>query len=312
MTEDKIIRGLLAKGTVNLIAISAKDMVSQAKKLHALSRVCTAALGRGLMMTSMMGVQLKGAGNRVTCIIKGGGPAGNIVCTGRYGGVVKGYIENPKLELPPALNGKLDVSGAVGRSGELVVIEDMGLKEPYIGRSEIVSGEIAEDFAHYYSLSEQQPSIVYLGVRLNAESGEVLSAGGVLVQPLPDCSEAVLDGLKESAQGITNLSRLLEKGKGLEDSLRDLFSGMDLSVSEIIRPLFNCDCNRERIERILISMGEEELKDMIAKEHGAELKCDFCTAVYRFAEDELTELLKSCHGDNRCALRGGDNGKAES
>jgi molecular chaperone Hsp33 len=298
MTDDKIIRGLMAEGTVNFTAISGREMVKDAQRVHGLSRVCTAALGRTLMMTAMMSVQLKGNDDRVTCIVKGGGPAGNIVCTGRRE-LVKGYIENPGLELPLAPNGKLDVSMAVGWFGEMVVIKDLGLREPYVGRCEMVSGEIAEDFANYYAVSEQQPSLVYLGVRMNAESKEVLSAGGMLVQPMPECPDSVIDLLQEKAQQIGMLSEWLEKGKSLEDSLLELLPDIDISFTDTISPFFRCDCSRDRIERVLISMGEEELKDMMAKEHGAELKCDFCRSVYNFSEEELALLLdKSLSREN--------------
>ena len=167
--EDIIIRGLLADSTVKIMAISGKTLVEQARETHGLSRVCTAALGRTLMMTSMMGAQLKNADERVTAMLKGGGEAGNIVCTADWTGRVKGYVENPDLELPPAPNGKLDVALAVGWFGDLTVIRDMGLKEPYVGTCPIQSGEIAEDFARYFTVSEQQPSLVYLGVRVDAE-----------------------------------------------------------------------------------------------------------------------------------------------
>lgn len=292
MTNDKIIRGRIAESTVNFTAITGRDMVREAQRVHNLSRVCTAALGRTLMMTSIMSVQLKGKDDRVTCIVKGGGPAGNIVCTGRQGGAVKGYIENPALELPLTTDGKLDVSMAVGWFGELLVIRDLGLKEPYVGRCETVSGEIAEDFAHYYAVSEQKPSIVYLGVRLNAQSGDVLSAGGILIQPMPNCPDSVIDLLQERTPRIARLSELLEQGKSLEDAVTEALFDLDVRVDETLEPFFTCDCGMDRIERVLISMGEEELKDMIAKEHGAELKCDFCNTVYNFSESELTRLLE--------------------
>ena len=169
----RIVRGLMANDTVKLMAITGKDICETARELHGLSRVCTAALGRSLLITDMMGAQLKGENDRLTTIIKGGGPAGNIVCTADNRGHVKGYIENPKLELPLNDSGKLDVSMAVGWFGELTVVRDLGLKEPYVGKSNMVSGEIAEDFAQYFTVSEQQPSMVYLGVRVDPHDGKV-------------------------------------------------------------------------------------------------------------------------------------------
>lgn len=183
--QDRIIRGLLGQDTARFTAISGKDLCEKARRTHGLSRVCTAALGRTLLATVMMGTDLKDPRDRLTTIIKGGGPAGNIVCTAGNAGAVKGYIENPGLELPLGPDGKLDVSTAVGWFGELTVVRDLGMKEPYVGRCNLVSGEIAEDFAQYFVMSEQQPSLVYLGVRVDPQSGTVRAGGGLMIQPLP-------------------------------------------------------------------------------------------------------------------------------
>jgi molecular chaperone Hsp33 len=259
---------------------------------HGLSRVCTAALGRTLLMTAMMGADLKSGHDKVTAIIKGGGPAGNIVCTGNSAGAVKGYIENPALELPLGPDGKLDVSSAVGWYGALTVLRDMGLKEPYTGRCAMVSGEIAEDFAQYFTSSEQQPSLVYLGVRVDSQTGKVRAGGGLLLQPLPHCPEETLDRLQAKAEGIQRLAAMLEEGLPLKDALSALFDGMDLRIVDELRPAFCCDCNRERLEKVLISLGREELRDMIEQEHGAELTCHFCNTIYRFDEAQLRALLR--------------------
>ena len=294
--EDIIIRGLLADSTVKIMAISGAALVEKARETHGLSRVCTAALGRTLMMTSMMGAQLKNADERVTAMLKGGGEAGNIVCTADWTGRVKGYVENPGLELPPAPNGKLDVALAVGWFGDLTVIRDMGLKEPYVGTCPIQSGEIAEDFARYFTVSEQQPSLVYLGVRVNAESGAVRAAGGLLAQPLPGCPDEVIDALTEKAKEIETLTATLESGVSLKDALLQLFEGMDFKITANQHPEFQCDCSRERLERVLISLGEAELSDMIAEEHGAELTCHFCNKQYQFTEEDLRRLLAEAKG----------------
>lgn len=297
--EDSIIRGLLADATVKIMAISGKTLVETARETHGLSRVCTAALGRALLMTSMMGAQLKNAEERVTTMLKGGGEAGNIVCTADWTGRVKGYAANPQVELPLAPNGKLDVALAVGWFGDLVVIRDTGLKEPYVGTCPIQSGEIAEDFARYYAVSEQQPSLVYLGVRVDAETGTVLAAGGLLVQPLPGCPDAVIGALEEKAKQIETLTALMAGGTALNDALAQLFDGMGFVVTETQHPEFRCDCGRERLERVLISLGEAELADILQTEQKAELTCHFCNTKYQFNEDDLRRLLREAKGNTR-------------
>lgn len=290
-TNDKMLRGVLLERQARFTAISGRDLTETARVLHGASRVCTAALGRALMMTSMMGTALKNPAERVTTILKGGGMAGNIVCTADRTGRVKGYIEDPKLELPPAPDGKLDVALAVGWFGELTVVRDLSMKEPYVGRSPIVSGEIAEDFAHYFTVSEQQPSLVYLGVRVDIETGRVLSAGGLLIQAMPGCSEEALDLLTAKEEAISALSRRLEGGETLEEALASLFADCDMEILQGYSPVFRCDCSRERLERVLLTLGEEELADMLEKEHGAELTCHFCNTVYNYDESDLTRLL---------------------
>lgn len=289
---DKIVRALMADDTVKLIAISGRDLCEKARELHGLSRVCTAALGRTLLVTDMMGAQLKGEDHKLTAIVKGGGPAGNIVCTADNRGHVKGYIEQPALELPLGPDGKLDVSMAVGWFGDLTVVRDLGMKEPYVGKCDMVSGEIAEDFAQYFTVSEQQPSMVYLGVRVDPHDGHVLAGGGIIVQPLPHCPDEVIDTLTEKAVEVKMLAGMLEEGIELEDALRKIFGGIDINFTESLSPEFRCDCSRERLERVLISLGHDELKDMMEKEKGAELTCHFCNKTYSFTEDELEDLLK--------------------
>ena len=298
MTKDIICRGLLLEGSARFIAISGAGMVAEAKNTHALSRVCTAALGRTLLCTCMMGAQMKNSSDRISTLVKGGGPAGNIVCTAwPLDGMaaVKGYIENPELELPLGPDGKLDVSTAVGWFGELIVTRSLSMKEPYIGHSQMVSGEIAEDFAQYFTISEQQPSLVYLGVHVAAQDGRVLSAGGLIVQPLPGCPEEALDALQARAEGISALSGMLETME-LQDALEKLLSGLDMTITEECRPVYCCDCSRERLEQVLISLGEEELSDMIEKDHRAQIKCHFCNKDYVFEAEALERLLAEAKG----------------
>lgn len=289
MGEDKIIKALLYDGSVSVIAIDARQMVAQAKAAHGTSAVCTAALGRTLMATAMMGARLKNDTDSVTAIIKGDGPAGNVVCVGYPLGRVKGYVANPHIELEPNGQNKLDVSGAIGCAGSLTVIRDLSMKEPYVGQVDLVSGEVGEDFAKYFLISEQQPSLVYLGVRVHTQTLEVLSSGGMIVQPLPGCEEDVINLLEEKACDVAKLAKRLDEGESLETALEAIFGHIDI-VDEYT-PRYECDCTRERVERILINLGSDELKDMLAKENGAELKCQFCNAKYTFDAPQLQTLI---------------------
>lgn len=285
-----MLKGLLYDDTARFTAISGQALCEKARELHSLSRVCTAALGRTLLATAMMGLDMKDAENRLTAIVKGGGPAGSIVCTADNAGHVKGYIEEPALELPLGPDGKLDVSMAVGWFGQLTVVRDMGMGEPYVGKCDMASGEIAEDFAKYFAVSEQQPSLVYLGVRVDPHTGAVRAGGGIIVQPLPNCPDDVLDAIQDKAMLIKTLAGMLDEGVELSAALARIF-GADMRVTDETTPEFRCDCNRGRLEKALISLGRSELTDMIREDHGATLTCHFCNREYKFTENDLTSLL---------------------
>ncbi len=288
---DKIIRGLLLNETVNVIAISGRVMVEKARETHNLSRVCTAALGRTLLAVSMMSAKLKSERDSITVTIAGNGPAGSITVVGREGGAVKGYVTNPEVEIPLNAQNKLDVGGAVGHSGELRVIRDFSLKEPYIGSCHLVNGEIAEDFARYFTVSEQQPSLVYLGVRVEPFSGEVRSAAGLILAPLPNCPDEELDRLEALGEKISKLSLRMDEGDSIEYALNALFEGFDYKVTETILPEFRCDCSRERLEGVLVSLGRDELRAIIEEDGQAEIVCRFCDTKYLFERDALNALL---------------------
>ena len=287
-----MIRGLLFGGSVNVTAISGINITEAARTAHGLSHVCTAALGRLLMQTAMMSVQLKSSTDSITAVLDGNGAGGRLIAVGREGGVVKGYVDVPGIELPLKDNGKLDVSGIVGTEGEIRVIRDLSLKEPYVGRCALTDGEIANDFANYYVISEQQPSLVYLGVRVDPATGAVRAASGLLLQPLPHCPESDIIMMEAAASDITKLTKRIELGETIEEALEDILKGMDLEINERIEPRFECDCSRKKIESVLISMGRDELADMIAKDGGAELVCRFCDKKYYFDKDELLALLE--------------------
>lgn len=290
--QDTMIGGLLLNKTVNVMAISGAELVEEARRLHKLSRVNTAALGRLLLAVAMMSARLKSATDSITVTFAGGGPSGNLTAVGHTGGVVKGCVTNPEVELPPNELGKLDVAGAVGTAGEMRVIRDMSLKEPYVGRCALVSGEIANDFANYFLKSEQQPSLVYLGVRVEPLSGKVRSAAGLILAPLPNCPDEDISKLEALAPEIAKLSLHIDEGDDLMTTLNKLFDGLDFEVSDEMTPVYRCDCSRERLERVIISLGEAELTDIIESDGEAELVCSFCNKRYHFDREELSVLLE--------------------
>ena len=291
--NDRLIQCVAADGMVRIAFIDGTNLVREAKNLLKLSRVATAALGRQLMMTAIMSADLKGERDLVSTILKGDGPAGSMICTGNSRLEVKGSVTNPDVELPLNELGKLDVGGFVGHSGKLSVVSDLWLKEPYVGLSNLVSGEIAIDFANYYAASLQRPALVYLGVRMRAESGEVRAAAGVFAEPLPGCPEEVIDRLQAKSSDIAQFSERLDAGETPEELLHSAFGELGLVYAGEREPLYRCDCSRERIERALISTGHAELSDMIEEDRGAEVTCRFCDKIYQFTEEELRALLKT-------------------
>lgn len=298
MQKDIVLRGLLADGSAQFYAVSARDLVAEAKAVHDCSATCTAALGRSLMATIMMQTMEKGEGDEVSVLINGDGPAGNIVCVGRFGEhgpLVKGYIQHPQTELPARADGKLDVGGAVGHNGTLTVIRDQGFKEPYIGKSDLVSGEIAEDIGNYFAFSQQQPSVVYLGVHIGKDF-QVKSAAGLIVQLLPGCGEKIIDRLEACTQNFPALAGRMEEDVTLAAVLEDILTELSPEVLEERKIAFACDCSRERVERALIAIGQQELTDMIEEDGQAELTCHFCNKVYTFTKEDLEVLLEQAIG----------------
>ena len=290
-SSDVIIKGLLFGGAVDVTAISGRSLVEKARQTHKLSRVCTAALGRSLLGTSLMASALKNDTDSITMIIAGGGPAGKITAVGTAGGIVKGYIENSQIELPLTEKNKLDVSGAVGKNGEIRVIRDLSLKEPYVGRCPLATGEIAEDLAKYFFISEQQPSLVYLGVHIEPVSGKTLAASGMIISPLPNCPDEYITRLEVLSGRIAMLTGILEKNASLESALKDMFADMDFEILAKMTPAFECDCSRFRLEKVLISLGADELKSIIETDGQAEVVCRFCSKKYHFDKEELISLF---------------------
>lgn len=291
LQEDILFHALSASGSVKIVAVSGRTLVEEARNVHSLSRVATAALGRQLLMTAIMASDQKSENELVSTIIKGDGPAGSMVCTGSPDCSIKGCVMDGETELPPQKNGKLDVGGYVGHNGKLTVVRDLGLKEPYVGTCNLISGEIAEDFANYYTASLQQPSLVYLGVRVDIESGKVLAASGLLAQPLPGCDDDTIDALQLRSGEIAKLTQNLADGVPLLDAVRTALGTLDLTDIEYAHPAYRCDCSRARIEKALLSTGHDEIMDMIENDNGAEVTCRFCNKAYRFSAGDLQSLL---------------------
>ena len=290
---SRLLRLTLMGGQARVFLCDTALMAQQARELHNASNTCTAAMGRMLAGAAIMGANLKSEGDRLTVTINGGGPAGPMCAVAGPDGRVKVTIEHPEVELALKPNGKLDVGGALGKDGQMTVRRSFGSGEPYIGRVNLVSGEVAEDFAMYYLESEQTPSLCALGTLVGED---VLSAGGVLIQAMPGCSEELLDALEIRAELFSAVSQMLRE-MTLEEIAEGCFRGLEPQILEE-RPLeLHCDCSREMIERVLLSMGAQELQDMIEKQHGCEVSCHFCRRQYAFTGEELTRLLEQAQQD---------------
>lgn len=286
MNRDGILNISLLEGQARAILIESTALVQRAKDIHGLSRIATAALGRTLTAAAMMGSMLKGADESVTASIRGGGPIGTVLAVADGSCTVKGYVDHPEIDLPRT-GPKLPVGAAVGRDGRLTVIKDMHLREPYVGQVNLVSGEIAEDFAMYFTASEQTPSLVSLGVLVSDERVE--SAGGLIVQMMPGASEAAIQSVEASAGMFMDISGTM-KTWHLDGAVQQLLTHLQPEVLERRDTRYACDCSRERIERALITLGSAELEDMIKTQHGAQVDCHFCNKRYAFSEDDLRAL----------------------
>ena len=286
-SRDGILHISLLGGQARAILIESTAMVEEARRIHGLSRVASAALGRTLTATAMMGSMLKGTGESVTASIRGGGPIGTVLAVSNEKSVVKGYVDNPGVDLPRT-GPKLPVGAAVGREGRLTVIKDMHLREPYVGQVNLVSGEIAEDFAMYFTASEQTPSLVSLGVLVSDQGIE--AAGGLIVQMMPGASEAAIQSVENSAGMFMDISGTM-KEYHLDGAVNQLLLHLEPEILERRDTRYACDCSRERVERALITLGPKELNDMISEQHGAQVDCHFCNKRYAFSEDELKALL---------------------
>lgn len=287
---DQIVRVICKDAPVKAVAVTARDMVERARQIHKTLPVATAALGRVLMAASMMGNQLKEEKGSVTLRFKGDGPLGTITAVADCEGNTRGYVQNPQVELPLKGPAKLDVGSAVGEHGSLTVIKDIGLKEPYVGTVELLSGEIADDMAVYFLESEQIPTACALGVLVDRDQS-TLCAGGYLLQVLPSADETVVARLEEGVARLGAVTDTLRDGADGEALLRRVLAGFEVEVLETTPVEYRCYCSRERVTRALISMGQVEMESMIAEQGQAELTCQFCDEIYRYSKEELQEIL---------------------
>lgn len=292
--KSRLLRMTLKGGEARVFLCDTTEMAQQARDIHNASNTCTAALGRMIAAAAIMGTGLKSEGDRITATINGGGPAGPLCAVAGPDGTVKVTLENPEIELPLKPNGKLDVGGVLGKDGQLTIMRSFNYGEPYVGRVELVSGEIAEDFAMYYAESEQTPSLCALGTLVGEK---VISAGGILIQAMPNCSEELLNALEVRAELFGAISQLLEE-MALEELAYACFRGLDPEVLEEIPLQLRCDCSKEYIERVLLSMGEEEIRDLIRTQNGCEVTCHFCRSHYAFTGEELEALIEQAKAED--------------
>ncbi len=298
---NKVLTAIDKSGSFRLYLTISTELVQQAANIHQTTPLATAALGRVLTGAGLMGLMLKSEKDKMTVIFKGDGPAKQILATADGKGNIKGYISNPSVDLPLKENGKLDVGGAIGR-GELTVVKDLGLKEPYVGTTELVSGEIAEDLASYYYISEQQNTAVSLGVKIERDYS-VGCAGGLILQLLPDASDEAISALEKVIAQMEPITTLIDRieEREPEERLRQLLVEIfgelpeEFAVEELeIRNMdWNCDCSFERLEKVLMTIGEKDLKEIIEEDGEAELVCQFCLEKYKFDKAHLEKILAS-------------------
>lgn len=289
LETDNLIRGISENGGVVFYGIDSTAIVREMERLHKTSAVTTAALGRLLTGAAMMGAMLKSRSDSLTLQINGGGPAGRLLAVADGDGHVKGYVQNPVVELPPRADGHLDVGAAVGKDGTLDVIRDLGLREPYIGQVPLASGEIAEDLTNYFAISEQTPTVCALGVLVNADLS-VQCAGGFILQLLPGATETEIAHLEKNIAALPQVTAMLAEGKTPEDMMQLALAGFVPEVLDSDTVTYQCDCSEDRVRRMLRSLGRKEVERLREEDPHAEVDCQFCDKVYHI---DLGELLAS-------------------
>ena len=289
--ENKITNFLAYDGRIAITCIKSTSMVEEARKIHDLSPVATAAFGRLLTITALMAVEMKNEQDKITIEIKGNGPIGGMLTTANNVPEIKGYVINPYVDLSLNEFGKLDVGGAVGQDGYIHVIKDIGLKEPYIGVSNLTSGEIADDFTNYFVNSEQRQAAVALGVLVDKNG--VREAGGYLITPMPDATDEDISNVEKGIFEAGAISKMLDEKLSLIDIAKKVTGDKSIKVIEDCTvPVYKCDCSKEKMTNALMSIGKKELKDIIEEDGKAELVCHFCNKKYQFNKEELEDILK--------------------
>jgi len=288
--EDYVIRGMAVNNQVRFFAASSREIVETARQKHNTSPVVTAALGRLLTAGAMMGAMCKNESDLITIQIKCSGPIGGLVVTADAKANVKGYAYHSDVMLPPSSQGKLDVGKALDL-GVLTVIKDLGMKEPYSGQTQLITGEIAEDLTYYFAESEQIPTSVALGVLMNKEN-TVRQAGGFIIQMMPFAGEEIINVLEERLKDFSSVTSHMDQGETPEDMIARLFNGYDFTIEDKILARFYCNCSRERVKSAVVSVGKKELEAMIEDGEPIEVNCHFCNSHYHFSIDEIKEMLK--------------------
>lgn len=286
--NDYLIKGTTYNGMVRAYAISSTDLVEETRRRQDTWATTSAAIGRVVTISTMMGAMLKGE-DTLTVKVEGNGPAGAVIADANAHGKARGYVTNPHVDFDLNDQGKLDVARAVGHEGNISVIKDLGLKDYFTGHVPIISGEISEDFTYYFANSEQVPSAVGAGVLVNPDQS-ILAAGGFIIQVMPGADETMIDALEEQIQTFPAVSTLIREGNSPEEILNRLFADEDVTIHEQIPVTFQCKCSRERIANAIKGLGNEEIENMIQEDHGAEATCHFCNETYQFTENQLEEL----------------------
>ncbi|EMY5508889.1 MULTISPECIES: redox-regulated molecular chaperone HslO [Bacillus] len=289
--KDYLVKALAFDGEVRAYSVRTTNTVSEAQRRHDTWRTASAALGRSLTAGTMMGAMLKGD-QKLTIKVEGNGPIGPILVDAHANGDVRGYVTNPHVDFEGTEQGKLRVYQAVGTEGFVTVIKDIGMREPFIGQSPIVSGELGEDFTYYFAVSEQTPSSVGVGVLVNGDDS-VLAAGGFILQIMPGAQEETISFIEDRLQKIPPVSTLIEQGLSPEELLYAVLGEDKVKVLEVMDVQFNCTCSRERIESVLISLGKTELEQIREEEEETEVHCHFCNERYKFSKEDITNLIES-------------------
>lgn len=292
--SDYLVKALAYNGQVRAYAVNTTEMVKEAVRRQETLPTASAALGRAMTAGTMMGLMLKGE-EKVTIKIEGGGPIGAIIVDSNAYGQTRGYVTNPNVHFKLNNLGKLDVARAVGKSGQLSVVKDIGMRDYFTGSVPLVSGELGEDFTYYFAVSEQIPSAVGLGVLVNPD-GSILASGGFIIQLMPGASEEMIREIEQRIESIPPVSKMIESGTTPEEMIAQLVGEDEMKIIDRSGVEFNCNCSKERISQAIISLGKEEIEDMIEKDGGAETRCHFCNETYVFTKGDLEHLLSEING----------------